>query len=124
MFEVIVTDKRIQQAYQNVLEGRPSASEIILKTESAREAIEKASELIAKKAEYEIVAVKDTSDGEWVNIDLAKRAMAGFDWNTDYRNGKKIAGGVVKFPKMGAVKTKTELRELWERMEIIYWTEH
>ena len=56
---VSIIDKRIRDAYQNVIEGRPLFSETVLETKSLREAIERALAEMEKVQDYESVVVRD-----------------------------------------------------------------
>lgn len=115
------TDKRIQQAYQNVIFRRPSATTVVLKTNSMRQAIETAMEEISGMAEYETISVHDEKQNKMMYVGLTFVAMNEFILLTKYRGGKRIESGRVRFPALGLIQSTTERNQLWERMEHIRW---
>lgn len=122
MFQVLITDKRIQNAYQNVLEGRPSATDTVLTTTSMREAVEFARNKSTKLKDFEYITVKD-GDGYVLNTVMALNAINQWVWVVTYVNGKRVDSGRVEFEKMGKIDTPSEISEAYNRMDRYYWAD-
>ncbi len=113
MLHVNVTNERIQNAYQDVIEGRPSATVTVLVTNSVREAVELALSLIETTEDYETVRVLDDIQGNLYELRIAQVAMNAFQVRLD---GEHPSSDHRSFQALGKIETTAERNQLWERM--------
>jgi hypothetical protein len=118
MLQVKITNERILSAYQNVLVGRPSATDIALETNSVREAVEYYFSIEGERQDYETIRVFDDKQGNLSrDLNLIQIAMNSFRVYTDYIDGKLLECGYYDFGALGEIDTTNERNQLWKRVD-------
>lgn len=121
---VDILDKRIQSAYQNAIEGRPSATTVVLETSSMRDAIERALVEQENAHDYEAVSVYDEKQSMFMDINKLAIAMNKFVLFTDYMNGKRVESGSIRYEALGRIETASERKQLWDREKHLEFNEY